>query len=782
MKTLSLLLFFLSAISANSQTIELEWEKSFGGTSYEDAYDILQTPDSNILLVGRGGPLAEDFSECGENGGYVIVKINTEGEILWSKCYGGNNTSIAYSVINASDGGFTIAGFTYASDGDVIGAHGNADCWVIKITSNGDLEWQIAIGGNGFDSAEDIIQNEDGSYIIVGRSDSDNGDFSDHNGSTTEEDLIAAKISITGELIWSKSYGGSYDDAGYSITQDSFGNLIMAGHSESSSGDVPENKGSTDYWVLKIDSSGEIIWSKTFGGSEPDNGNDVEFSNGIIYVVGETYSNNFDVSGSHGSRDGWLLKLTNDGAFLSQKCFGGTIAEEFFDIEIISSNEMLLTGFSNSSDGDLTEHFGGLYSDFWVVNVDTLGNIKWQRALGGSFHDETYAGLSIEDNKYIVTGFSFSSDGYVSENAGNSDMWTVKLKVCYDKYFADTDGDGFGNAASDTIACNVPLGYVTDSTDCDDTNPAIHPTLTDICNAIDDNCNGITDEDAIFTTYYLDNDGDLFGDMLNDSTSCYTLPGYIENSDDCNDLNGEINPLMSELCNGIDDNCNTDIDEGLTIYTLFADTDGDTYGDPDIAVDTCIEAIIGYVNNSLDCNDTIATIYPGATELCNYLDDDCDGLADENLTYILSYQDNDGDDFGNPLIDSLSCELPTGYVVDNADCDDTNPTIYPGAEEVLNGLDDDCDQIADEGLSINDSAINTLSLHPNPTFSTLQINVTFVEVGTYTIYSSTGQLISNGVWNSGEQVISVITLAPGVYSIQLEDSNSIYSGFFVKLQ
>ena len=212
----------------------------------------------------------------------------------------------------------------------------------------------------------------------------------------------------------------------------------------------------------------------------------------------------------------------------------------------------------------------------------------------------------------------------------------------------------------------------------------------------------------------------------------------------------------------------------------FQETDNDGYGNIDSTVVAC-DAPFGFVLDSTDCNDTLATIYPGATEICNYLDDDCVGLADENLTYILSYLDNDGDNFGNTLIDSISCELPEGYVLDTNDCDDNNPEVLPGAVELLNGLDDDCDQVANEGLSINDPANNTFSLHPNPTFSTIQLNAIFNEVGTYIIYASTGQLITSGVWNSGEQIISVITLAPGVYSIQLEASDTISSGFFVKL-
>jgi len=767
---------------AQAQAIEVEWEKSFGGISYEDAYDIIQTPDSNILIVGEGGPWAAEFSDCGEYGGFIIVKINEDGELLWSKCYGGNEYSLAHAIINSSEGGYVVAGETYASDGDITGAHGNSDFWVIKISDTGELEWQLAVGGTSHDRASEIIQSNDGSYLVVGDSRSINGDINDHHGTESTSDFLLAKISSGGELLWVKSYGGPDDDNGVSIAKDSLDNVYLTGFSFSASGDVPENKGSTDLWVLKVNTDGGIIWSKTFGGSETDIGNDIVISNGYIYTVGETYSNDYDVSGSHGGRDGWLIKLTIDGELEYQKCFGGSSFEELFEVEFISGNEILLTGISGSNNGDLTEHFGlSSKSDFWALTIDTIGNIIWQKSLGGSLGEYAYAGLPSNVNQFIITGTTYSSDGYVSENGGGSDMWTVKLKVCYDKYFADIDGDGFGDVSNDSIACNIPIGYVSDSTDCNDTNPDIHPLLLDICNSIDDNCNGATDEDAIVTTYYLDNDGDLFGNILFDSTSCNVLVGYVENSDDCNDVNAEINPLISETCNGIDDNCNIEIDEGLTIYTLYADIDGDTFGNPDAAVDTCIETIAGYVNNSLDCNDTIADIYPGAIELCNYLDDDCDGLADENLAYILSYQDNDDDNFGNPLIDSLACELPLGYIVDNTDCDDTNADIYPGAEEFLNGLDDDCDQIADEGLSIIDREINTFSLHPNPTFSTIQINAIFSDVGTYTIYSSAGQLIISGVWNSGDQTISVITLAPGVYSIQLEASNSISSGFFVKL-
>lgn len=781
MRTLFLQLFFLSASVANSQAIEVEWEKSFGGASYEDAYHILQTPDSNILLVGRGGPLAEDFSDCGENGGYVIVKVNTDGEMLWSKCYGGNNASIAYSVINSYDGGYAIAGFSYASDGDVTGAHGNADCWVVKINSMGDLEWQIAIGGTGFDSAEDIVQCIDGSFMLVGRSTSVDGDFTDHHGAASEEDLIVAKITIVGELIWSKSYGGSNDDGGFSITQDTIGNFIIAGNSESSAGDVPENKGSTDFWVLKIDSLGDIIWSRTFGGSGTDNLNDVEFHNGTIYLVGETYSNNYDVFGNHGSRDGWLLKIADDGTFIGQKCFGGTSFEEFYDIEIVTSNEIIISGISGSSNGDLTEHLGlTSSSDYWILKIDTVENIIWQKSLGGSLGDYSYSLIQLADESVIATGFSNSSDGYVSENAGNTDMWTVKLKVCYDKYFLDADGDGFGDVATDSIACNIPIGYVVDSTDCNDLNPDIHPAIFDLCNNIDDNCNGLFDEDATFTTYYFDADSDLFGAAGTDSISCSIVVGYVENNLDCNDADATVNPLATESCNGVDDNCNTLIDDDLPMYIFFADADGDTFGNPDAAIDTCAESVFGYVINNLDCNDTLATIYPGAAENCNYLDDDCNGLVDDNVTFIYSFADADGDNFGNNLIDSTSCELPAGYVLDNTDCDDTNPDIYPGAIEVLNGLDDDCDLLADEGLAINNSVPSSFTVFPNPTNNFVTIKNPMNEKIAVQVINNLGQVAIESRSFLGDAEINCSSLPSAIYLLEITSESGIQSFVLIK--
>ncbi|MBK9507711.1 MAG: T9SS type A sorting domain-containing protein [Bacteroidetes bacterium] len=587
------------------------------------------------------------------------------------------------------------------------------------------------------------------------------------------------EITVDGTLVRQKCFGGTDDDKSSNLINGNLSDYLVIGYSASTDGDVMTYDESFHLWAINFDSLFNLNWVFGFGGASDDRGYSAVLTEDSNFILtGEVFSE--ELPGFIGGiRDAIIIKLDTNGNLVWVNFFGGSDGESINHISHSFGENYLLIGHATSSDGDIPSNTG--LNDVFVSEISSDGIVLETIVFGGSHEDIGHGIIGSSISDFVAVGDFYSDDYDFPTNYGYKDAFILKYHECTQSFYKDTDSDGFGDVLTDSVACDIPAGYVSDSTDCNDTNPDIHPFLSDICNSIDDNCNGVTDEDAIFVTYFLDNDGDLFGNELMDSISCNILIGYVENNLDCNDENPDINPLAVEICNAIDDNCNTDIDEGLTIYTFYADADGDTYGNPDAAVDTCIETIVGYVNNGLDCNDTLATIYPGATELCNYLDDDCDGLTDENLTYILSYQDNDGDDFGNPLIDSLACELPIGYVVDNTDCDDTNADIYPGAEELLNGIDDDCDQTTDEGLSINDPATNTFSLHPNPTFSTIQINAIFNEVGTYIIYASTGQLITSGVWNSGEQIISVITLAPGVYSIQLQASDTISSGFFVKL-
>ncbi|MEN9333821.1 MAG: hypothetical protein RLY35_1001, partial [Bacteroidota bacterium] len=226
-------------------------------------------------------------------------------------------------------------------------------------------------------------------------------------------------------------------------------------------------------------------------------------------------------------------------------------------------------------------------------------------------------------------------------------------------YYADNDGDGFGDLNNTTTACVQPIGFVTNWEDCDD--------------------NALT---------YLDTDGDGFG------TGAPISCGALVNTD-CDDINSAVNPNAIEVCNGIDDNCSGTTDEGLLI-SFFEDADADGFGNPAVMIDACTQPS-GFVQNNTDCNDALNTANPSGTEVCNGIDDDCDTQVDEGVL-ITYYADADGDGYGNPLDSTLACLDVDGYVLDNTDCNDDNSTAFPDAQEINDEIDNDCDGLIDEGF------------------------------------------------------------------------------------
>jgi hypothetical protein len=268
-------------------------------------------------------------------------------------------------------------------------------------------------------------------------------------------------------------------------------------------------------------------------------------------------------------------------------------------------------------------------------------------------------------------------------------------------WYADADGDGYGDADSSTAACEQPSGYVADSTDCDDDEAAANPGTAEVCDEIDNDCDGDTDE-GVQDTFYADDDGDGFGDADDTTEACEAPSGYTADATDCDDADAAVNPDAAEVCNEIDDDCDGDIDEGVT-DTFYADADGDGFGDADDTTEAC-EVPSGYTADATDCDDDDAAINPDAEEVCNEVDDDCDGDIDEDAANPGTwYADDDGDGYGDPDLSTTACEAPSGYVDNDGDCDDGNNTISPDGTEVCNGEDDDCDGTVDQDAADPDT-------------------------------------------------------------------------------
>ena len=259
-------------------------------------------------------------------------------------------------------------------------------------------------------------------------------------------------------------------------------------------------------------------------------------------------------------------------------------------------------------------------------------------------------------------------------------------------WYRDADGDSYGSSTVTTTSCTTPAGYVANSTDCNDASAAVNPAAAEVCNSIDDNCNGGVD-DGVGSTWYRDSDGDGYGSLAAPTTRCVAPIGYVANSTDCNDALSSIHPGAAETCNGVDDDCDASVDEGIG-STWYRDADGDTYGTSGVTATAC-SAPTGYIANATDCNDGSAGVHPGATELCNSIDDDCDGSVDEGVSATW-YRDADSDGYGASATTTADCTAPAGYVANDADCDDTRAAVNPTALESCNSRDDDCDGLVDE--------------------------------------------------------------------------------------
>ena len=282
-------------------------------------------------------------------------------------------------------------------------------------------------------------------------------------------------------------------------------------------------------------------------------------------------------------------------------------------------------------------------------------------------------------------------------------------------WYADTDGDTFGDLGNTTRACTQPAGYVTDTTDCVDTDAAIFPGATELCNGLDDDCDAVIDPPSAFDaqTWYADTDGDTYGDPASTTIDCTLPAGYSADDSDCDDTRVDVNPAAPELCDAAntDENCNglaDDLDPTTSMSSMsnwYTDADGDGYGDVSLAHTGC-EQPASTVVDATDCDDTRSGVHPGATEYCDGLDDDedCDGLADDDdpsvdtSTFDTWYEDLDGDGYGSTTtIDA--CDIPAGYAGSDGDCDDYSAAVSPGATEICDGIDNDCDGVVDGGVS-----------------------------------------------------------------------------------
>lgn len=417
----SILLFFLCtfsfvALTSAQETSYLQWQKSFGGSALDKIRSVKPTFDGGYIIAGHSFSNDGDLKNNHGQNDYWIIKLNADGNIEWSKTFGGSNYDYAISVVQTSDSGYAVAGYTLSNDGDVTGNHGNYDYWVIKLNKNGVLTWQKTFGGTGNDYANSIEQTSDGGYIVAGSTGSNDGDVTGNHG---DYDFWVIKLNVSGNLVWQKTFGDINFDQAYSVQQTNDAGYIVAGYTQVTAS-------ARDYYIVKLDAAGNFKWQKRYGGAGDDIALSIQQTTNNGYIVGG-YSNSTDgkVTGNHGKYDYWILKLNSNGTINWEKSLGGSGDDFAYTAEETKDSNYLITGISSSNDGNATFNRGGF--DYWVLKLSNDGKIIWQKSLGGSANDTAYCGSIAKDGGYIIGGETFSNDGNVSVSKGGGDYWICKL-------------------------------------------------------------------------------------------------------------------------------------------------------------------------------------------------------------------------------------------------------------------------------------------------------------------------------------------------------------------
>jgi hypothetical protein len=451
-------IFIFLSVSSLSAQPTLEWQRALGGTGGDDGLAIRQTTDGGYVVAGYSTSFNGDVSGGHGATDCWIVKLSAAGSIEWQKMLGGTMVETAADIQQTADGGYVLVGKTNSNNGDVSGNHGGLDIWVVKLLADGTLEWQKTLGGSLNDEAEAILQTPDGGFILAGNTESTDGDVSINDGLV---DIWVVKLNKTGLIEWENTFGGSSLEYAHSICPSNDGGYVISGQTWSNDGDVFGNNGDTDVWVIKVSSTGDLEWQNAMGGVGIDVSRKIKntINNGWVLTGYSASGNSGDVTGSHGQFDYWVVKLNQAGEIEWQKTLGGSNNDWGSAIIQTPDGGYIVGGDSHSTDGDV--HNNDLLWNWWVVKLSPSGEIIWDRVFGGSGIDILRDLQLTSDGGLIMTGHTYSSDGDITGFHGGIDMWVVKLSADGVSPVVETRAAAlqmYPNPAGDWLQIELPAG------------------------------------------------------------------------------------------------------------------------------------------------------------------------------------------------------------------------------------------------------------------------------------------------------------------------------------
>lgn len=434
---------------------DILWERSYGGKHAEFLYDAQPTADYGFILAGSSiSNKNGNKSEASKgNLDYWIWKMDEKGSPEWQKSYGGNGVDLLLSVRITSDGGFILAGISNSSvSGDKKEASkGQEDFWIIKLDANGQEIWQRTIGGSGQEKLLSITQTKDGGYVLGGSSSSDKSEadekgvvdkYGKKENSRGNLDYWVVKLDSKGEIEWDKTIGGKYVDELKSIEQTKDGGFILGGYSNSpESGDKSQKSfGLGDYWIVKLDKEGAIEWQETMGGDKDDNLFVLTQTNDGGFIAGGNSNSGTSNSKTKSNRNGtdfWVVKLNESGSILWQETYNYGKLDVLTSIVENPDGTFLIGGYaqseakfnSNKSLGKNIKTDKEGINDYVALKIKADGEEIWTQTVGSKGDELLKKLFETRDGGYILAG---TSKGEVSRDKnsfkGGSDFWIVKLR------------------------------------------------------------------------------------------------------------------------------------------------------------------------------------------------------------------------------------------------------------------------------------------------------------------------------------------------------------------
>jgi hypothetical protein len=478
MKGFTLILLFAPSVlllqPSFAQTIE--WQRTYGGTRRENNETapnnktLLAAPDGFYFLAGTDS-FDGDVTQYqkGAPGDFWLVHLSDSGNILWQKSYDNGQSDIPFTISKTDEGGFILGGVLVIQPYDTseITWH---DAWILNVDSLGKIAWERRIGGSGYDFFASTIQTTDGGFMAAGWTMSSDEWWFGQTWITNHgnSDALIVKLTSKGEIEWKKLLGGAYFEKATAILQTVDGGYIFTGGTASKNdGDVRGVHGDTnfpylqyDIWVVRLNNAGDILWQKCFGGTRRELGNTIiATQDGGYAIAGEALSEDGDVKGLHGRSDGWFVKIDSVGNLEWQKCLGGSHDDGIASIIQRANGNYVFTGWSTSSDGDVSGlHRGSIDSaDMWIGELSSSGELLWQKCLGGTQIEAGHSLVQTSDGGYAVYGTTNSNNWDVTGNHGGTDAWIVKLNPAGSSVASFSGSSGFTHPFPNPASTDMSL-------------------------------------------------------------------------------------------------------------------------------------------------------------------------------------------------------------------------------------------------------------------------------------------------------------------------------------